>query len=58
VTGRNSKAKGAIGCWLVLTERDEDWHILGMQCVKVDGETVKTDTWYKLVDGKVQEAEG
>ena len=57
VTGRNSKAKGAIGCWLVLTERDEDYHILGMQCVKVDGETIKADTWYKLVDGKVQELE-
>ena len=55
VTGRNSKAKGAIGCWLVLTERDKDWHILGMQCVKVDGETVKPDTWYHLKDGKVQE---
>ena len=57
VTGRDSKAKGAIGCWLVLTERDEDWHILGMQCVKVDGKTVKADTWYRLKDGKVQEAE-
>ena len=57
VTGRNSKVKGAIGCWLVLTERDEDYHILGMQCVKVDGETIKPDTWYQLKDGKVQEAE-
>lgn len=57
VTGRNSKVKGAIGCWLVLTERDEDYHILGMQCVKVDGETIKADTWYQLKDGKVQEAE-
>lgn len=57
VTGRNSKAKGAIGCWLVLTERNEDYHILGMQCVKVDGETIKADTWYKLVDGEVKEVE-
>ena len=57
VTGRNSKAKGAIGCWLVLTERDKDWHILGMQCVKVDGETIKADTWYQLKGGKVQETE-
>ena len=55
VTGQKSKAKGALGCWLVLTERDEYWHILGMQCVKVDGETVKPDTWYHLKDGKVQE---
>ena len=57
VTGRDSKAKGAIGCWLVLTERDEDYHILGMQCFKVDGETIKADTWYQLKDGKVQETE-
>lgn len=57
VTGRYSKAKGAIGCWLVLTERDEDYHILGMQCVKVDGETIKPDTWYQLKGCKVQEAE-
>jgi len=57
VTGRDSKAKGEIGCWLVLTERDEDYHILGMQCVKVDGETIKADTWYHLKDGKVQETD-
>ena len=57
VTGRCSKARGAIGCWLVLTERDEDNHILGMQCVKVDGETIKPDTWYHLNGGEVQETE-
>ena len=57
VTGQNGKAKGAIGCWLVLTERDDDYHILGMQCVKVDGEKIKPDVWYKLKDGKVQEAD-
>jgi len=55
VTGKDSKAKGALGCWLVLTERDKDWHILGVKSVKVDGETIKSDTWYKLVNGEIIE---
>ena len=55
VTGYDSKAKGARGNWLVLTERDSNWHILDVKAVKVDGKRIKADTWYKLVDGKVQE---
>jgi hypothetical protein len=58
VTGKDSKARGALGCWLVLTERDGDWHIVGMQCVKVDGEVIKPDTWYGLVGGQVIEKGG
>ena len=38
------------------TERDDDWHILGVQVVKVDGESIKPDTWYELRVGKVVEA--
>lgn len=57
VFGKNCYAKGALGCWLVLTERDDDWHILGMKCVKVDGKTIKADTWYWLKDGEVKEYE-
>ena len=55
VTGLNSKARGALGCWLVLAERDDNWHILGMQAVKVDSESIKADTWYELRGGKVVE---
>ena len=55
VLGRRCKARGALGCWLVLTERDDDWHILGVQAVKVDGESIKADTWYELRGGKVVE---
>lgn len=55
VFGQDGRAKGTIGCWLVLTERDSNYHILGMQCVKVDGKTIKADTWYRLKDGKVKE---
>ena len=57
VTGRDSKAKGAMGCWLVLTERDSEWHILAVKAEKVDGERIKADTWYKLVDGEFKECD-
>ena len=57
VTGKDSKAKGAVGDWLVLTERDDDWHILGVKAVMVDGEKIKADTWYCLTGGEVKEAE-
>ena len=55
VTGLKSKAKGVLGCWLVLTERDDGWNILGVQTVKVDGEKIKADTYYTLEDGEIVE---
>ena len=57
VTGYESKARGKRGCWLVLTERDSKMHILGVQAVKVDGETIKEDVFYTLSGGEVREAE-
>ena len=57
VTGRDSKAKGAVGCWIVLTERDSNWHILSVKAIKVDGEIIKADTWYTLKDGEVKKVE-
>ena len=57
VLGRGCKARGALGCWLVLTERDDYWHILGVQAVKVDGESIKADTWYELRGGKIVKAD-
>ena len=56
VTGYGSKAKGALGCWLVLTERDESRRILGVKAVKVDGEVVKPDRWYMLKNGEITES--
>ncbi len=61
VTGKDSKAKGGIGSWIVLTERGE-WNGKGfpVKCVKafkVDGNEIKADTWYKLVDGCAVEVE-
>ena len=55
VLGRKCQARGALGCWLVLTERDDCWNILGVQAVKVDGKKYKADTWYELRGGEVVE---
>ncbi len=49
-------AKGALGSWLVLTERDGDWNILGVQAVQVDGERLLPDTYYTLRGGQVVSA--
>ena len=61
VTGKDSKAKGALGCWIVLTERGE-WNgeaypILDVKAFKVDGVAVEANTWYKLKDGQLIKAE-
>ena len=56
VTGKDSKAKGALGCWIVLTERGEwdgnGYPIKEVKAFKVDGDKIKAYTWYKLVDGE------
>ena len=57
VIGKHCKAAGVLGSWLVLTERDCNSEIVGMKAVKVDGTTIKADTWYQLKDGEVIEAE-
>ena len=60
VTGVDSKASGAIGCWLVLTERvgwnGDTFPIKEVRAVKVDGETIKPGVFYKLENGEVVEA--
>ena len=55
--GYKNKAAGAIGCWLVLAERDDDLNIKDIQAVLVDGEKIKPDVYYTLSDGKVVEVE-
>ena len=55
--GYKSMAKGALGCWLVLAERDDEDHILGVKAIKVDGVQIKPDTFYILKDGEVVEYE-
>ena len=59
--GIASKAKGVLGCWIVLAEWDKDenynWYRKDVQCFKVDGETVKPNTWYTLKDGRPVEVD-
>ena len=61
VTGKDSRARGALGCWIVLTERgDFDGNIYPIKEVKafkVDGVNIKENTFYRLVDGKPVEVE-
>ena len=55
--GNNVRVKGGLGAVLVIVEEREDsYNIAHWKAVKVDGETVKADTWYRLVDGKLVEA--
>ena len=59
--GIESKAKGALGCYIVLTEWGEDdegnRQLKTVECHKVDRKTVKPDTWYTLKNGKFMEVE-
>ena len=59
VTGVEGKAKGSLGCWIVLTERGE-WNgetypIKEVKAFKVDGENIKENTYYRLIDGVATE---
>ena len=58
--GQNSMAKAKIGSWITLSEwkYSEDKECNVPICVKteyVDGERIKADTWYKLIDGEFRE---
>ena len=55
--GYECRARGALGCWLVLAERDDIGHILGVQAVPVDGDTIRAGALYVLRGGKVVEVE-
>ena len=59
-SGLNSKAKAKIGSWITLAE----WELDNTKrryvpvCVKteyVDGERIKSDTWYQLIGGEFKE---
>ena len=46
--GQSSRAKGALGCWLVLSHIENGRRIL--KAVEVDGNTILPDTFYTLDD--------
>ena len=53
--GYKSKARGAIGCYIVLTEYDDDGNMLLAKMAKVDGAVIKENTWYTLKNGEFVE---
>ena len=53
--GYKSKARGAIGCYIVLTEYDDSGNMLLAKMAKVDGAVIKENTWYTLKNGEFVE---
>ena len=58
--GIEGKARGSLGCWLVLADWKvvrNDWCINEVKSVRVDGTEIKADVWYRLNGGKFLELE-
>ena len=60
--GIESKAKASLGNWIVLSEweyndSERKYERIDVKSTKVDGEFIKTDTWYMLKGGKFVEVE-
>ena len=55
--GYNSKARGSVGCYIVLTEYDDDGKLLLAKMARVDGTVIKDGVWYTLKNGEFVEAE-
>lgn len=55
--GQDSLARGSVGNWLLVSERDDDGNIIDAKIVRVDGEAVKENTWYTLQNGEISEVE-
>lgn len=57
--GNGVKVKGGLGAILVIAEEERDsYDIEHLKAVVVDGEKIKPDTWYKLVNGELVEDGG
>ena len=59
VFGYEGRAKGALGCAIVVAERG-DWNgetypLISIKAAIVDGETIKPDVWYTLKGGEFVE---
>ena len=56
--GYNSQAKAKKGSWITLAEWDRldgNWTPVCVKTEQVDGERIKEDTWYKLINGQFTE---
>lgn len=56
--GWDSMAKASVGSWITLAEFDERGVVKLVKTEQVDGERIKADTWYVLVDGEFKEVGG
>ena len=57
VNGARGKACGALGCYLVLTEYDDDGHMICAKMARVDGSAIRENVYYTLKNGEFVEAE-
>ena len=55
--GHNTKARAKVGSWIVLTEYDNNREVKCIKAEYVDGERIKGDTLYRLVNGEFVETE-
>ena len=55
VIGNGGTVSGKVGAILLLVDTDDYGNTLDFVAVKVDGETIKENTWYKLESGKIVE---
>lgn len=55
VNGACGKACGALGCYLVLTEYDDDGHMICAKMARVDGSAIKENVYYTLKNGEFVE---
>ena len=54
--GIGSIVKGRIGTWITLAEYDNDGKCVLCKSARIDGETLKADTWYTMKNGEFVEA--
>lgn len=61
VTGYNSKAKAGLGSAIVIAERGvwngKIYPLINIKAAIVDGEKIKADTWYTLINGEFVECD-
>ena len=53
--GQDSLAKGTLGNWIVVSERGISGDIVDAKLARVDGDTIRADTWYTMRRGEIVE---
>ncbi|WP_205597916.1 hypothetical protein, partial [Flagellimonas sp. CMM7] len=53
--GRNSKIKASKGTWITLAEYDGSYEIKLVRSAQIDGEELKENVWYQLINGEFTE---